>query len=242
MPNMQNFMVNQMVLRLFQINRQTFAPNIAPEQQAVYLKQLQQKQLQLQLQYAQQKQQEYQNQNAPMYVYNPTQQAEQQQKNENHLINMANMMRLAMQGRTLAELMNEYQEHKHKAKGKEHRMEGSNDDGTLDDEMLADLDGDGNVSAFERERFENFLVTKVEETQPAYAKEYRDAEETGDLMNGATAGAEKFVEQVASQLNNDAVSPDAAPVEAASEPVAKKPSSPFSNPFSTKPTPPTSVG
>lgn len=233
MPNMQNFMVNQMVLRLFQINRQNFARNIAPEQHAVYLKQLQQQQLQLQQQYAQQKQQGYQNQNAPMYVYNPAQQAEQQRKNENHLINMANMMSLAMKGRTLAELMSEYQEHKHTAEGKEHGFKGDNNDGSLDDEMSADLDGDGNVSAFERDRFENFLVTKVEEIKPAYAQEYRAAEENGDLMEGATAGAEQFMEQVASQLNNDVAAP---------EPVAKKASSPFSNPFPTKPTPPTSVG
>lgn len=123
--------------------------------------------------------------------------------------------------------------------GKEERtIEGGNDDGSLDDENAADLDGDGVVTDAERSNYENFLVSKttpalenylaskLSDSDPDEAEDFKLAQVAGTLMKGVT---ESGVQQAMTAVQD---TPQAAPT-------ARKPSSPFSmNPFDMKgPTP-----
>lgn len=250
--------INRVVKYLY---RQGMSPTGIDVQQSTFLKQLFQKNLQAEQEYRRQKEFRFQQAaltNAPMMIIQsqPQQQRYTDQQKMNQAMNIASMVnKLIKQGHKLADLMvaanqfmmqarqdqeqNRASAPEHKGKGKEHTKEGANNDGSMDDEFLADVDGDGVVTDFERKNLENFLVTKVQEKEPTFnAESFREAQENGERMEGSELGAKQLMVHMITNPR-DTLNAAQTAVDIASGNTPKKSSLP--NPFPMKPEPPTSV-
>lgn len=241
MPDMKNNVINNVAKYLYQQGVRP-TPSMA---QTEFQKQLFMKNLQNEQKFRKDKQYVFEQamlkNTTGMTVQVPQQQRYNEQQKNNQAMNIALMVnKLITQGHKLSDLMtaatqflmqarmdeqeNMSSGHEHKAKGKEHSKEGANNDGSSDDEFLADVDGDGVVTDFERKNLENFLVTKVQENEPTFKVEtFKIAQESGEPMEGAEAAAKELVRHVLESSPSAAATQAATPKKSALSPFPMKP-------------------
>lgn len=244
MPDLSNTIVNRIFQDLYKLQ-----PGLGVPVSTTQLTEAQKKHLNAEQLNRQAIQQQFQTaaKNNTMilnYTQQQRQNTQEEDKEKNQLMNIANVVNLlVMQSDddyTLDKMMQEAEQYmmdaqgnegepKHKAKGQEKSIGGSNnDDGNESDEESADVDSDGFVTDEERENFENFLVTKLEKTDIKFnVGEFRAAQEAGEPMPGAEAGAKNISPQV-DQVVQDSVTAAAKNTNSNFNPLNMKPSqSPF---------------